>query len=69
MDQASKFYMVKKRALPEVLLKVAQVNALLGAGKAKTIREAIDAVGISRSSYYKYKDDIFPIHEKSDHLR
>ena len=64
MDQASKFYMVKKRALPEVLLKVAQVNALLGAGKAKTIREAIDAVGISRSSYYKYKDDIFPIHEK-----
>ena len=33
-------------------------------GKAKTIKEAIDAVGISRSSYYKYKDDIFPIHEK-----
>lgn len=63
MDQASKFYMVKKRALPEVLLKVAQVNALLGAGKAKTIREAIDAVGISRSSYYKYKDDIFPFRE------
>ena len=65
MDQASKFYMVKKRALPEVLLKVAQVNALLGAGKAKTIREAIDAVGISRSSYYKYKDDIFPFYDNT----
>ena len=64
MDNACKFYMVKKKALPEVLLKVAEVNSLLGAGRVKTIREAIDAVGISRSSYYKYKDDIFPIHEK-----
>lgn len=64
MENGSKFYMVKKKALPEILLKVAEVNALLNRGKAHTIREAIDAVGISRSSYYKYKDDIFPIHEK-----
>ena len=48
----------------ESLLKVAEANVLLNRGKAKTIKEAIDAVGISRSSYYKYKDDIFPIHEK-----
>ena len=64
MENGNKFYMVKQRALPEVLLKVAEVNALLGSGRVKTIREAIDQVGISRSSYYKYKDDIFPIHEK-----
>ena len=60
MENGSKFYMVKKKALPEILLKVAEANVLLNRGKAKTI----DAVGISRSSYYKYKDDIFPIHEK-----
>lgn len=64
MENGYKFYMVKKKALPEVLLKVAEVNNLLSSGRAKTIREAIDEVGISRSSYYKYKDDIFPIHEK-----
>ena len=64
MEDAFKFYMVKKRALPEVLLKVAEVNNLLNSGKSKTIREAIGAVGISRSSYYKNKDDILPIHEK-----
>ena len=64
MENSSKFYMVKKKALPEILLKVAEANALLNRGKARTIKEAIDAVGISRSSYYKYKDDIFPIHEK-----
>ena len=61
MENGSKFYMVKKKALPEILLKVAEANVLLNRGKAKTIKEAIDAVGISRSSYYKYKDDIFPI--------
>ena len=65
MENSSKFYMVKKKALPEILLKVAEANALLNRGKARTIKEAIDAVGISRSSYYKYKDDIFPFHENS----
>lgn len=64
MENYSKFYMVKKKALPEVLLKVANVNHLLHTGQAKNIKEAIDKEGISRSSYYKYKDDIFPIHEK-----
>ena len=44
MENAFKFYIVKKKALPEVLLKVAEVNNLLGAGRVKTIREAIDAV-------------------------
>ena len=28
-------------------------------------QEAVDAVGISRSSFYKYKDDIFPFKEKT----
>ena len=64
MDDYSKFYMVKKKALPEVLLKVAKVNRLLESGQAKTVLEAIEKEGISRSSYYKYKDDIFPVHEK-----
>ena len=61
MENSSKFYMVKKKALPEILLKVAEANALLNRGKARTIKEAIDAVGISRSSYYKYKDDILSL--------
>ncbi|MEE1228336.1 MAG: ACT domain-containing protein [Lachnospiraceae bacterium] len=64
MGDGTRFYMVKSKALPEVLLKVVEVNSLLNAGRARTIREAIDMVGISRSSYYKYKDDIFPVHEK-----
>ena len=41
MENGSKFYMVKKKALPEILLKVAEANVLLNRGKAKTIKEAI----------------------------
>lgn len=40
MENGSKFYMVKKKALPEILLKVAEANVLLNRGKAKTIKEA-----------------------------
>ena len=33
--------------------------------KAMTVQEATERVGISRSSFYKYKDDIFPFHDNS----
>ena len=58
----SDFYLVRKRAVPETLLKVVEVNRLLSAGKVKTIQEALDRVGISRSSYYKFKNDIEEFH-------
>ena len=59
MTEDSKYYVVKQKALPEVLLKVAQVNKIIET-KRMSIAEATESVGISRSSYYKYKDDIFP---------
>ena len=58
----SDFYLVRKRAVPETLLKVVEVNRLLSAGKVKTIQEAVDRVGISRSSYYKFENDIEEFH-------
>ena len=58
-------YVVKKGALPEVLLKVVEANRLIDTQKAASVQEAVDMVGISRSSYYKYKDDIFPFHDSA----
>ena len=55
----SKYYVVKEQAVPEVLLKVVEAKKLLDKGRVSTINEAADRVGISRSSFYKYKDDIF----------
>lgn len=60
--EETKYYVIKKKAVPEVLLKVLDVQKLLDAQQAKSVQEATDAVGISRSSYYKYKDDIFPFY-------
>lgn len=59
----TKYYVVKKKAVPEVLLKVVEAKRLLASEKVMTIQEATEKVGISRSSFYKYKDDIFPFHE------
>ena len=59
------YFVVKQKAIPEVLLKVVEAKRLLESEKVLTIQEAVDAVGISRSSFYKYKDDIFPFHDNS----
>ncbi len=64
MDE-SKYFIVKKKAIPEVLLKVVEAKRLLDSEKVTTVQDAADIVGISRSSFYKYKDDIFPFHENT----
>ena len=62
MEDKSKYFVVKQRAVPEVLLKVVEAKKLLETVRAITVQEAADRVGISRSSFYKYKDDIFPFY-------
>lgn len=65
MEGTNVYYVVKKGALPEVLLKVVEANRLIDTQKAASVQEAVDMVRISRSSYYKYKDDIFPFHDSA----
>lgn len=65
MDTTSSYFVVKKKAVPEVLLKVVEAKRLLETGRAASIHEATERLGISRSSFYKYKDDIFPFHDSS----
>ena len=61
----SRYYVVKEQAVPEVLLKVVQAKKLIDSGKAVSVNEAAEAVGISRSSFYKYKEDIFEVHDNA----
>lgn len=65
MEGTNVYYVVNERSLPEVLLKVVEANRLIDTQKAASVQEAVDMVGISRSSYYKYKDDIFPFHDSA----
>lgn len=63
MQEKAGYYVVKQKAVPEVLLKVVEAKRLLESEKVATVQEAVDLVDISRSSFYKYKDDIFPFHD------
>ena len=63
MAESSNYFVLREKAVPEVLLKVVEAKRLLDSGKVESVQEATEQVGISRSSFYKYKDDIFPFHE------
>ncbi len=63
MREETGYYVLKKQAVPEVLLKVLQAKKMLESGKCKTVNEAAERLGISRSSFYKYKDDIYEFHD------
>lgn len=63
MPDKTKYFVVRQKAVPEVLLKVVEAKRLLDTKRVETVQEAADQVGISRSSFYKYKDDIFPFRD------
>ncbi|MDP4152663.1 MAG: ACT domain-containing protein [Bacillota bacterium] len=59
------YYLIEASVLPPVYMKVIEVKELLAKGGARTINEAAEKVGISRSAFYKYKDFVFPFFEKT----
>ena len=65
MSERTNYFVLKEKAVPEVLLKVVEAKRLFESGKATSVQEATEAVGISRSSFYKYKDDIFPFYDNT----
>ena len=54
-----KYYIVDSAILPDVLDKVIEARSLLQNGEVKQVSEAVKRVGISRGTYYKYKDYVF----------
>ncbi len=65
MEEQTKYFVLKQKAVPEVLLKVVHAKRLIESERAMTVQEATERVGISRSSFYKYKDDIFPFYDNA----
>ena len=52
------YLIIHKSILPEYYSKVLEVRHLMESGKVKEVSQAVKEVGISRSTYYKYKDFI-----------
>lgn len=65
MADSTKYFVLKEKAVPEVLLKVVEAKKLIDSGRVASVQEATERVDISRSSFYKYKDDIFPFHDNA----
>ncbi|AWI06689.1 ACT domain-containing protein [Clostridium drakei] len=59
----NKHLIIDTKILPEVFVKVVKLKELLRTGKVKDISEGVKQVGISRSTYYKYKDCVFTLSE------
>ena len=65
MKEKTNYYVLKEKAVHDVLLRVVEAKRLLESGRAASVQEATERVDISRSSFYKYKEDIFPFHDNA----
>lgn len=62
-EETTEYYLVDKKVLPEVFLKVMEVKQKLNTGEASSVNDAVKKTGLSRSAYYKYKDSVLPFYE------
>ena len=60
-----KYLVIDKDILPDVFEKVVEAKELLNSGEVNEITEAVKRVGISRSTFYKYKEHVFTLDERS----
>lgn len=61
----SKYYIVDDSLLPEAFGKVIEARKMIDNGEVKNVSEAVKKVGISRASYYKYKDYVYEVQQSS----
>ena len=59
--QNSDYLIVHKKILPEYFNQVIQARSLLENHEVETVTKAVKKVGISRNTYYRYKDYLFEI--------
>ena len=62
---SGEYLIIHKSVLPDYYEKVLEARRLLESGKVREVSEAARMAGISRSTYYKYKDHVFEPAEAS----
>lgn len=60
-----KYILVDRSVLPDVFGKVIEAKALMKADETLGISKVVSMVNISRSTYYKYHDKVFPLIESN----
>ncbi|MGL4819177.1 MAG: ACT domain-containing protein [Bacilli bacterium] len=64
MDKET-YYLVRGDALPEAMQKTVQAKLMIERGDAESVAEAVAAVGLSRSAFYRYRDAVLPFERVS----
>jgi len=59
-QQEETYYLIRSDMLPEAIRKTVKAKQMLASGEAQTVQDAVDRVDMSRSSFYKYKDGVYP---------
>ncbi|MDP4089918.1 MAG: ACT domain-containing protein [Bacillota bacterium] len=59
----SRYLVINSEVLPEVYEKVVEVKEMMRTNSVKDVTEAVKIVGLSRSTFYKYKDHVFALKE------
>lgn len=62
----NEFLLINRNVAPSVFNDVIAVKQMLLSNKVKSVSEAVKQVGISRSAYYKYKDNVFVYNGNDD---
>ena len=57
VDTTGSYFVVKKKAVPDVLLKVVEAKRLLETGKAASIHEAAEKMGAVMEQMMKIRND------------
>jgi len=60
------FVVVDVSVLPDVFARVLEAKKLLTMGEKRSVAEAAQSAGVSRSAFYKYRDSVFAY---KDHAR
>ncbi len=63
------YLLVDAAILPDYYEKVILAKSLLTSGKEESVSEVCKTVGISRSTFYKYKDYVFARTESEEHRK
>ncbi len=66
---ADNYLIVHKKILPDYLEKVIEAREMLKAHEEMTVTEAVRKAGISRNTFYKYRDYVFRMQESSETRR
>ncbi|MBN2260314.1 MAG: ACT domain-containing protein [Clostridiales bacterium] len=62
---SKKFYIVSEDIIPEIFIKVVNAKELINSNQVSSITEAVNKIGLSRSTYYKYSDHVFLLEDGS----